>query len=55
MTAFIVVCAAMVAAALLWLLVPLIRARKVDGEGASSTERWLTVAAIGLAVPDPRL
>jgi cytochrome c-type biogenesis protein CcmH len=52
MTTFIVVCAAMVAAALLWLLIPLLRAKSAEGEvSASPTERRLSAIGVALIVP----
>jgi cytochrome c-type biogenesis protein CcmH len=51
MTSFMIVCAAMVAAALLWLVVPLLRAKPVDGQAPPKGERRLSAAAIALVVP----
>jgi cytochrome c-type biogenesis protein CcmH len=51
MTTFIIVCAAMVAAALLWLIVPLVRAKSPDGEAPPKVERGLSAGAIALIVP----
>jgi cytochrome c-type biogenesis protein CcmH len=51
MTSFMIVCAAMVAAALLWLVVPLLRAKPVDGKAPPKGERRLSAAAIALIVP----
>jgi cytochrome c-type biogenesis protein CcmH len=46
-----VVCAAMVAAALLWLLLPLVRSKDSAGEGDRRRERWLSAAAVAALVP----
>jgi cytochrome c-type biogenesis protein CcmH len=51
MTTFIIVCAAMVAAALLWLIVPLLRAKPADGEPVRKGERRLSAVAVAIAVP----
>jgi cytochrome c-type biogenesis protein CcmH len=47
-TAFVIACAAMVAAALLWMVLPLLRS---TGEPASRKERRLSGAAVVLLVP----
>jgi cytochrome c-type biogenesis protein CcmH len=52
MTSFIAVCAAMVAAALLWLLIPLFRAKPAaDAPVASPTERRISAGVIALVLP----
>jgi cytochrome c-type biogenesis protein CcmH len=52
MTAFIVACAAMVAAALLWLLIPLFRAKPVEGGvPATPAERGISAIAVAIIVP----
>src|SRR5690349_9320270 len=52
MTAFIVVAAAMVAAALLWLLIPLVRTKHVEGVAESRIPaKGLSIAAIAILVP----
>jgi len=52
MTTFIVVAAAMVAAALLWLLVPFLRAKPVEGAAESRAPgKALSAAAIAVLVP----
>jgi cytochrome c-type biogenesis protein CcmH len=51
MTSFVVVCAAMVAAALLWLLIPLVRAKPIEGGERSPTERRISAGVIALTVP----
>jgi cytochrome c-type biogenesis protein CcmH len=52
MTFFIAVCAAMVAAALLWLLIPLLRAKPIEGATAPSpAERRISAGVIALFVP----
>jgi cytochrome c-type biogenesis protein CcmH len=50
-TAFIVVCAAMVAAALLWLLLPLWQARDADVKAPSPVERRTSTIVIALSIP----
>ena len=50
MTGFIIACAAMVAAALLWILLPLLRTKSPDA-GASRKERLVSAIAIALVVP----
>ena len=50
MTGFIIACAAMIAAALLWILLPLLRSRTPDAS-ASLKERRLSAIAIALFVP----
>lgn len=50
MTGFIIACAAMIAAALLWILLPLLRTRAPDA-GASVKERRISALAIALFVP----
>ena len=50
MTGFIIACAAMIAAALLWILLPLLRSRTPDA-GASLKERRISAIAIALFVP----
>jgi len=49
-TGFIIACAAMVAAALLWILLPLLRTRSPDA-GASLKERRISAIAIAVFVP----
>jgi len=49
-TGFIIACAAMIAAALLWILLPLLRSRTPDAS-ASLKERRLSAIAIALFVP----
>lgn len=49
MTAFIVVCAAMIAAALLWILIPLWRAQ--SAEATDKRERRTSTVIVGLAIP----
>lgn len=49
MTAFIVVCAAMIAAALLWILIPLWRAR--SPEATDKRERRTSTVIVSLAIP----
>jgi cytochrome c-type biogenesis protein CcmH len=51
MTTFIIICAAMVAAALLWLIVPLLRARPVEGEVQAKTERRISAGLLSILVP----
>jgi cytochrome c-type biogenesis protein CcmH len=51
MTSFLIVCAAMVAAALLWLILPLLRTKPVADAPAAATERRVSAIAIVLAVP----
>lgn len=50
MTGFIIACAAMIAAALLWILLPLLRTKSADG-GTSRKERYISAIALGLFVP----
>lgn len=50
MTGFIIACAAMLAAALLWILVPLLRTKSPDA-GESRKERRLSALAIAVLVP----
>src|SRR5688572_23035853 len=54
MTTFIIVAAAMVAAALLWLLLPLVRAKPAEGPSESSSSSR-TILAIGIALLVPAL
>jgi cytochrome c-type biogenesis protein CcmH len=49
-TGFIIACAAMIAAALLWILLPLLRTRSPEA-GASLKERRISAIAIALFVP----
>jgi cytochrome c-type biogenesis protein CcmH len=52
MTLFIAACAAMVAAALLWLLIPLFRTKPIEGAAETSpTERRISAGVIALVVP----
>jgi cytochrome c-type biogenesis protein CcmH len=51
MTTFIIVAAAMVAAALLWLVVPLFRAKTAEGQDAKSSSRMLSAVALVVFVP----
>ena len=50
MTGFIIACAAMLAAALLWILLPLLRAKSAD-DGASRNERYASAIAVAVLVP----
>ena len=50
MTGFIIACAAMIAAALLWIVLPLLRSREPDA-GVSVKERRISAIAIALFVP----
>ena len=50
MTGFIIACAAMLAAALLWILLPLLRTKSPDA-GESRKERRLSALAIAVLVP----
>ena len=50
MTGFIIACAAMVAAALLWIVLPLLRTKAADA-GTSRKERYISAIAVGLFVP----
>ena len=47
MTGFIIACAAMIAAALLWILLPLLRTKSAD-DVASRKERRISAIAIAL-------
>jgi cytochrome c-type biogenesis protein CcmH len=49
-TGFIIACAAMIAAALLWIVLPLLRTKSAD-DGASRNERRISALAIALFVP----
>src|SRR4030095_3608628 len=49
-TVFLIACAAMLAAALLWILLPLLRSRAPDA-GASLKERRISAIALALFVP----
>lgn len=49
MTTFIIVCAAMIAAALLWIVLPLLRAKSAGAD--SRKERRISAIAIALVVP----
>jgi cytochrome c-type biogenesis protein CcmH len=49
-TGFIIACAAMIAAALLWILLPLLRTNSPDG-GASRKERRISAIALAVFVP----
>jgi cytochrome c-type biogenesis protein CcmH len=49
-TAFIIACAAMIAAALLWIVLPLLRTKTADAEG-SRTERRVSAIVIAVFVP----
>jgi cytochrome c-type biogenesis protein CcmH len=51
MTVFIIVAAAMVAAALLWLLFPLLRGRRVESDEPNASGRWISAAAVAFVVP----
>ncbi|HVF16709.1 MAG TPA: hypothetical protein VNA21_07345 [Steroidobacteraceae bacterium] len=51
MTTFIIVCAAMVAAALLWLIIPLLRAKPAEGDVPRKAERGIAAGAIAVLVP----
>ena len=50
MTGFIIACAAMIAAALLWILLPLLRTKSPEA-GASRKERFISAIALALFVP----
>lgn len=50
MTGFIIACAAMLAAALLWIVLPLLRTKSAE-EGATRKERRISAVAIALFVP----
>ncbi|HKR35700.1 MAG TPA: hypothetical protein VJT10_12725 [Steroidobacteraceae bacterium] len=50
MTGFIIACAAMVAAALLWIVLPLLRTKSAE-EGASRKERYISAVVVALLVP----
>ncbi len=50
MTAFIIACAAMIAAALLWILLPLLRTKSADA-GESRKERYVSAFVVALFVP----
>lgn len=50
MTGFIIACAAMIAAALLWIVLPLLRTKSVE-ERASRKERRISAIAIAVCVP----
>jgi len=49
-TGFIIACAAMIAAALLWIVLPLLRTKSAE-EGASRNERRISAAVIAVLVP----
>jgi cytochrome c-type biogenesis protein CcmH len=49
-TGFIIACAAMIAAALLWIVLPLLRTKSADA-GASRKERYVSAIAVALLVP----
>jgi cytochrome c-type biogenesis protein CcmH len=49
-TGFIIACAAMVAAALLWIVLPLLRTKSAE-EGASRKERFISAVVVALFVP----
>jgi cytochrome c-type biogenesis protein CcmH len=49
-TGFIIACAAMLAAALLWLVLPLLRTKSAE-EGATRKERRISAVAVALFVP----
>jgi cytochrome c-type biogenesis protein CcmH len=51
MTTFIIVCAAMVAAALLWLVIPLLRAKPIEGDAPRKAEKGISAGVIALLVP----
>jgi cytochrome c-type biogenesis protein CcmH len=51
MKTFVIVCAAMVAAALLWLIVPLVRTKAAAGEPLRKAERWTPTILVALIVP----
>ena len=50
MTGFIIACAAMIAAALLWIVLPLLRTKSAE-ESASRKERRVSAIAIAVLVP----
>lgn len=50
MTGFIIACAAMIAAALLWILLPLLRTKSAD-DGTSRKERYIAAVAVTVFVP----
>ncbi|HEY8540625.1 MAG TPA: tetratricopeptide repeat protein [Steroidobacteraceae bacterium] len=51
MKTFVIVCAAMVAAALLWLIVPLLRTKAAAGEPLRTAERWMPALIVIAIVP----
>ena len=51
MTTFVILCAAMVAAALLWLILPLFRAKPSEGEPPRKSELRISAAAVVVLVP----
>lgn len=51
MTTFIVITAAMVAAALAWLLLPLLHTKDATGEANRKRERWVSAVAVAVLVP----
>jgi cytochrome c-type biogenesis protein CcmH len=51
MTTFVLVCAAMIAAALLWLVLPLLRRQPVDATASPKRDVHASAAALVLAVP----
>ena len=50
-TGFIIACAAMVAAALLWIVLPLLRSKSAGRRCASRKERHVSAVAVALLVP----
>ncbi|HEX4969884.1 MAG TPA: hypothetical protein VFV69_02445, partial [Steroidobacteraceae bacterium] len=50
MTGFIIACAAMIAAALLWIVLPLLRTKAADA-GDSRTERRASAIIVAVFVP----
>ena len=51
MTTFIILAAAMVAAALLWLLIPFVRAKPAEGATDGATSRTISVLGMAILVP----
>jgi cytochrome c-type biogenesis protein CcmH len=49
-TGFVIACAAMLAAALLWIVLPLVRAKSAE-DGSTRKERGISAAAIAVLVP----
>jgi len=49
-TAFIIACAAMIAAALLWIVLPLLRTKSAE-DGVTRKERRISAVAVVVLVP----